>query len=122
VRKCREYAAAHGLSVPPENIFIDEAVSGVGADRPELQRMMTAALSPSRPFAAILIDDTSRLSRSMQDTLAIFEKLIVADLKALFSKDTMPPRAELLKHVQESGCCRSAVTTSSITKRKANGI
>ena len=81
VRKCREYADAHGLSVQAQNIFIDEAVSGVGADRAELQRMMSAALAPAHPFAAILVDDTSRLSRNMQDTLAIFEKLNFAGIQ-----------------------------------------
>ena len=94
IRKCREYAETHSLAVPVENIFIDEAVSGVGADRAELQRMMTAALSPARPFAAILVDDTSRLSRNMQDTLSIFEKLNFAGVQLFAVSQQIDSRSD----------------------------
>ena len=34
VRKCREYASAHGLTVRGEHIYADEAMSGVGSESP----------------------------------------------------------------------------------------
>lgn len=81
IRKCREYAAAHEMQVRPEHIFVDEAVSGVGYDRAALMRMMEAAVSPSHPFAAILVDDTSRLSRNTEDALGIFRRLNFAGVQ-----------------------------------------
>ena len=81
IRKCREYAAAHEMQIRPEHIFVDEAVSGVGSDRAALMRMMDAAVSPSHPFAAILVDDTSRLSRNTEDALGIFRRLNFAGVQ-----------------------------------------
>src|SRR5580704_10136771 len=54
VRKCREYAVAHGLKVNDDHVFVDEAVSGVGSDRVALGRMMNAAVSGAQPFDAVL--------------------------------------------------------------------
>ncbi|MFZ0634682.1 MAG: recombinase family protein, partial [Candidatus Acidiferrales bacterium] len=81
IRKCREYAAARGLVVSDDHIYVDEAVSGVGIDRAALGRMMDAAVSPSRPFDAVLVDDTSRLTRSTKDALWIFERLNFAGVQ-----------------------------------------
>ena len=81
IRKCQEYAAAHGLTVRDEYVYVDEAVSGVGSDRAALQRMMDRAVSPSHPFAAILVDDTSRLSRNTEDALGIFRRLNFAGVQ-----------------------------------------
>jgi site-specific DNA recombinase len=81
IRKCREWAAVHGFAVNDEHIYVDEAVSGVGRDRAALGRMMAAATSAVRPFDAILVDDTSRLSRSMKDSLGILEQLKFAEIR-----------------------------------------
>lgn len=74
-RKCREYADRNGNSVLDEHIYVDEGVSGVGMDRPSLHRLLRGALSPSKPFDVILVDDTSRLSRSTECVLLIYRKL-----------------------------------------------
>ena len=81
VRKCREYASAHGLTVRDEHIYSDEAMSGVGSDRPALKRMMDAALSVAQPFEAIVVDDTSRLSRSTEEALSLFRRLTFAGIQ-----------------------------------------
>jgi len=81
IRKCREWAAVHGFIVNDEHIYADEAVSGVGIDRAALGRMMAAATSAAHPFDAILVDDTSRLSRSMKDSLGIREQLNFAGVR-----------------------------------------
>ena len=58
-----------------EHLYVDQALSGVGADRPGLGSLMAAAVSPARPFDVILVDDSSRLSRNTKDALGIFERL-----------------------------------------------
>jgi len=50
LRICREYAQSHGFLFLEAHIYTDEALSGVGADRPGLGRLLNAALSPARPF------------------------------------------------------------------------
>ena len=58
--------------------------SGVGSDRPAFQRLLNVALSQGRPFDTILVDDTSRLSRSQSESLTIIEKLKFAGLRVIF--------------------------------------
>jgi site-specific DNA recombinase len=83
VRKCREFADTFTLVVLEQHIYID-GDSGVGSDRPAFQRLLNAALSPGRLFDIILIDDTSRLSRSQSESLTIIEKLKFAGLRVVF--------------------------------------
>ncbi len=93
IRKCREAAEVRGFRVLPQHIYWDDGISGVSIDRPAFRRMMTAALSRSRPFDAIFVDYTSRLSRSTEDSLAIFRKLdfagvqLIAVSQAIDSRD-----------------------------------
>ena len=99
VRKCREYAQARGLCVLDAHIYRDEGLSGAGADRPGLARLLDAALSPARPFDAILVDDTSRLSRSTQDALSIFARLNFAGVQLVAVSqgiDSAEDQAEVL--------------------------
>jgi site-specific DNA recombinase len=83
VRKCCEYASPRGLMTRDEHIYVDEAMSGVGSDRPAFQRMMSAAVSSERPFAVILVDDTSRLSRNTEEALGIFRRLSFAGVQLI---------------------------------------
>ena len=83
IRKCCQYAEAHGLKILEEHIYRDEALSGVGADRPALKRILQLALSGAPPFRAILVDDTSRLSRTTEDALSIFKRLNFAGVQLI---------------------------------------
>jgi site-specific DNA recombinase len=83
IRKCRQYAEAHGLKILEEHIYRDQALSGVGADRPALKRILQLALSVAPPFTAILVDDTSRLSRTTEDALSIFKRLNFAGVQLI---------------------------------------
>ena len=83
LRVCREYAKARGFVFLEEHVYVDEALSGVGADRPGLGRLLNAALSPSRPFDVILLDDSSRLARNTKDALGIFERLNFAGIRLI---------------------------------------
>ena len=83
IRKCRQYAESHSLRVLEEHIYREEALSGVGADRPALKRVLQLALSAAPPFTAILVDDTSRLSRTTEDALSIFKRLNFAGVQLI---------------------------------------
>jgi site-specific DNA recombinase len=83
IRKCRQYAEAHGFRILEDHVYRDEALSGVGSDRPALKRLLQFALSIAPPFSAILIDDTSRLSRTTEDALSIFKRLNFAGVQLI---------------------------------------
>src|SRR6267143_3829277 len=82
-RKCREYADRNSIAVLDTHVYVDEGLSGVGMDRPSLQQMLRAALSPAKPFDVILVDDTSRLSRSTESVLSIYRKLNFGGLQLI---------------------------------------
>ena len=84
IRKCREFAANHGLVVMPEHVYTDQGISGVGSDRPAFQNLLNAAFSPARPFDIILVDDTSRLSRSLTEAVSVVQRLQFAGLRVIF--------------------------------------
>jgi site-specific DNA recombinase len=99
IRKCREYADRHGLRVLDAHVYADEAISGATDDRAGLQRLLSAAHEKPRPFDVILVDDTSRLSRKLADSLRIFEQLQFARIRVVFVAqgiDTDSEQAELL--------------------------
>lgn len=77
IRHCRQEAARHpDWAVADDQIYADEAVSGASVEgRRGLQRMVQAALKKPRPFDLILVDDTSRLSRDVVDTVQHFREL-----------------------------------------------
>ena len=82
-RKCRDFWERQGFAIAENHIYVDEGLSGVGMDRPALQRLLRAALSPNCDFDAILVDDTSRLSRSTESVLSIFRKLNFAGVQLI---------------------------------------
>jgi site-specific DNA recombinase len=83
VRKCRQWAELHDFQVLDCHIYRDEALSGVGYDRPSLKRVLDLAFSIDPPFTAILVDDTSRLSRATEDALTIFKRLNFAGVQLI---------------------------------------
>jgi site-specific DNA recombinase len=83
VRKCRQYAEVNGLQIDEQHIYADQGFSGVGSDRPALKRILDLALSCNPPFTAILVDDTSRLSRTTEEALTIFKRLNFAGVQLI---------------------------------------
>jgi site-specific DNA recombinase len=99
IRKCNEYGRAQGWVAVQDCIYTDEATSGVGTNRPGLQRMLAVALAARRPFDIILVDDTSRISRSLSDAVQLFEKLRFAGLRVIAVAqgiDTQSEQADVL--------------------------
>jgi site-specific DNA recombinase len=78
-----KYADRNGIAVVSGHVYCDECLSGVGLDRPALQRLLRAALARTRDFDVILVDDTSRLSRSTEDVLSIYRDLNFAGLQLI---------------------------------------
>lgn len=99
IRKCREYAAARDWLVLDSHIYGDEAISGATDDRSGLRRMLAAAASAAKPFDAVLVDDTSRLSRTLKDSFTIHDELRFAGVRLVFVSqgiDTDSEQAEVL--------------------------
>ena len=99
VRKCREYAEARDWSVLDAHIYADEAISGATDDRFGLRRMLSAATSAEKPFDVVLVDDTSRISRTLKDSFTIHDELRFAGVRLVFVSqgiDTDSEQAEVL--------------------------
>ena len=72
-------------------------------DRPGLQGLLKAAYSPARSFDVILVDDTSRLSRSTADILSIHHELKFRGLQLIAISqniDSLQDQAETLFTIQ----------------------
>ena len=76
IRKCRDYADAHGWTVVEDFVRSDQALSAAStAGRDALRRLIQDAKRQPRPFDRLLIDDTSRLARNLADSLKLTETL-----------------------------------------------
>jgi site-specific DNA recombinase len=75
LRKCREFATTQGWEVAEEHVYIDEELSGAGADRPGYTRLLEATSRRPLPFDVLLLDDTSRLSRNLGNTMNVIDRL-----------------------------------------------
>jgi site-specific DNA recombinase len=99
IRKCREFAACKGWEVVEAHVCSDEAISGATDDRSGLQRLLEAATATAKPVDVILVDDTSRLSRKLADSLRIFDQLRFSGVRLIFVSqgiDTESEQAEVL--------------------------
>ncbi|MFY9561208.1 MAG: recombinase family protein [Terriglobales bacterium] len=92
IRKCEEFGRTQGWT--KDGVYSDAAISGVSTERPGLQRMLAAAFSAHRPFDVILVDDTSRISRSLSDAVQLFEKLRFAGLRVIAVGQGIDTRSE----------------------------
>jgi site-specific DNA recombinase len=85
IRKCREYASSRGWTIQEQHIRCDRAVSaGSMAGRDGLTALMADAKQKPRPFDYILIDDTSRLARNLEDSLRTAKQLDFYGVKVFF--------------------------------------
>jgi site-specific DNA recombinase len=83
-RKCEQFAAARGWTVLAEHVYNDAATSGTISDRAGLSKLLAAAETKPRPFEAILVDDSSRLSRKLSDAFLFSERLKFAGVRLVF--------------------------------------
>lgn len=79
--------------------YVDAAQSGVGSDRPAHSRMLSAAYSCTPGFDVLLVDDASRLSRSLPEIVQVQQKLNFAGIRVVVVSqgiDSSREQAELL--------------------------
>lgn len=75
LRRCGEYATTQGWDVLSEHVYIDEELSGTGADRPSWLRLRVAINRNPRPFDVLLVDDTSRLCRNLGENSTFTDEM-----------------------------------------------
>ena len=68
LRALRDYAQKNGYLVARE--YVDEAESGLIADRPQFRRMLDEASKPEAPFQEILVWKFSRFTRKREHAVA----------------------------------------------------
>lgn len=96
-RKCRQFAEARGWVVLDDHIYTDEAISGTTSEREGLKRLLAAA--EAKLFDIVLIDDTSRLSRRLADSINLTDRLAFAGVRIVFISqgiDSESEQAEVL--------------------------
>lgn len=72
VRNCRDEAASLRWTFLPEYVRSDEGISGAVLEgRKGLLSLLEDAKKNPRPFDCVLIDDTSRLGRDLEDVLKV---------------------------------------------------
>src|SRR5579862_3852844 len=82
---CREYASTRGWQILEEYIRSDRAVSaGSTAGRDALKHLLLDAKRNPRPFDCIVVDDTSRLARDLEDSLRTIKLLDFYGVKVSF--------------------------------------
>src|ERR1700730_13642880 len=74
-------AKTRAFEVPPEHIYVDDAISGAEFDRrPSLIRLLNA-VRPRAPFAALFLADKDRLGREQFETNHILKQLSLAGVR-----------------------------------------
>ena len=97
---CRECAKAKGWVILEEHLYTDEGKSGTSLhNRPGLDQLLAAAKSKTRPFAAVLFADISRLSRNGMDIIRVSDKLLTHGVCCYFVGSQLDSQAERYKLV-----------------------
>src|SRR5262245_61001734 len=69
------YAERKGWTVATEHLFVDDGISGAEfVRRPGFARLL-AALTPTPPFSALVVSESSRLGRDTIRTLAAIQQI-----------------------------------------------
>jgi site-specific DNA recombinase len=83
LRKCREFADGQNWLFLDEHVYIDEAISGAGSDRPAFLQLLGAVSLRPPPFDVLLVDDTSRISRDAGDASHFYQQLRFHGIRAM---------------------------------------
>src|SRR5262245_16214168 len=74
-------AKTHGFEVPPDHIYVDDAISGAEFDRrPGLMRLLNE-LRPDAPFTGLFLADKDRLGREQFETNHILKQISLAGVR-----------------------------------------
>lgn len=99
-----DYAEKNGISVSGEAVFMENGISGKYAKkRPEFQRMIGLAKSPSHPFDVILVWKFSRFARNQEESI-VYKSMLKKDRVEVISVSeplTAGPFGTLIERIIE---------------------
>lgn len=95
VRVCRDFADQNNCVILNEHIYKDEAMSGtLRAGRKGLEALEAAIRAKPKLFDCVLVDDTSRIARDVQDILTFVRLLKDHDIGIRFVSQNLDSRDE----------------------------
>lgn len=101
----RKYAAAHGLILPDDLVYVDEGISGKRSEnRPAFQRMVGAAKEKPAPFDVVLLWKFSRFARNQEESIvykALLRKQCGVDVVSVSEQLPGGPFASLIERIIE---------------------
>ena len=86
---CRRHGEILGFTLKDEDIFDDGGITGMTDERPGFRRLMLRALSPEKPYKAVIVLDISRLSRDSGGYIDFEEIFAEANIELISIMD--PP-------------------------------
>ena len=100
LRECKAFAASEGIHIIGE--YIDRAISGTTANRPEFQRMI--ADSRYKTFQAVIVYKLDRFARNRYDSAMYKSKLKANGVRVLSAKEhiTDSPEGIILEGLLEA--------------------
>lgn len=100
LRECKAFAASEGIQIIGE--YIDRAISGTTANRPEFQRMI--ADSKYKTFQAVIVYKLDRFARNRYDSAMYKNKLKSNGVRVLSAKEhiTDSPEGIILEGLLEA--------------------
>ena len=85
IRKCREFAFKNGWQILEEHIYFDKAQSGLSTQKREQFNELCELISTGKaPFRYLIVDETSRLSRNINDALKIYHTFKLKNVEIFF--------------------------------------
>jgi len=85
IRKCKEFASQKGWEILEDHIYFDKAQSGLSIkNRKDFNKLYTLIISKKAPFRYLLVDETSRLSRNINDALKIYHTFKLCYVEVFF--------------------------------------
>lgn len=95
---------AHRNHMIVVDAFVDEGISARTADRPQFQRMISAAKKKPKPFDLILIHKTDRFARNREDAI-VYKSLLRRDcgidVRSITEQFEDSPTGKLLEGMME---------------------
>ena len=115
LRVCQEYAERQGITVVGE--YIDRAISGSSADRPDFQRMISD--SKKKAFQYVIVYKLDRFARNRYDSAIYKHKLKQNNVKLLSAMENIGdnPESIILEAVLEASAEYYSVDLSQKIKR-----
>ena len=122
VRRCRDFAQRQDWQFLEKHTYADEALSGTSDDRTGLRCLLKAATSLPLPFDVILIDDTSRLSRDLGDSLHITKRWKFDGLRVVFVSQGIDSASEQFEVLLATHGIADSLYVKELAKKTHRGL